>query len=266
MQMETFENRRKPLFPLILLIIIAGVLISQKFGFSWGSLQLSSPATITVSGYADGSQLNQKAHFRATVTAENEDKDAATRELTENTNKLIDQIKNFGVEPKNIKTENLRVYEFEDYVYTDGVAEIDLMYPPRQPQKMVKKWRATNTLSVTIEDASDASSFSDLLINSVATNVSGPSFEAGDTAELEKELLEKAMENAEEKAATILKNSKQKVVKIIQVSEGGRSVYPVYKSLPMAGGGIAMDAMESIEVEPGSQELTKSVTVIFEIR
>lgn len=260
--MQSYENRGKPLFFFITLLIIAGIFLSQKFGFSWGSLQLSSPSTITVTGYADGSQLNQKAHFRATVTVDNEDKDTATRELTEKTNGLIEQIKGFGIDAKNIKTENLRVYEFEDYVY-----EEIMIYPGRpRPEKIVKMWRATNTLSITIEDIDMASDFSDMLINSEATNVSGPSFEAGDTAELEKDLLAKAMENAEEKAETILKNSKQKVVKVLQVSESGYSTpYPIYsRALPMAGGG--MDMMESIELEPGSQEMTKTITVIFEIR
>jgi uncharacterized protein len=272
MQIPSCENKGKTFF-IILLIVIGGFFLTKKFGFSWGTLQLSSPDTISVTGFADGSQLNQKASFRATVTIENIDKDVAAKELTSKTNELIDQIKDFGIESKDIKTQNLSIYEFEDIVY-EGDEEINyqesevmMMYPDRGPRKTIKKWRATNSLVVTVEDVDKAADLSDLLLNSEATNVSGPSFEAGDTAELEKELLEKAMKNAEEKADTILKNSKQRVVKIIQVSEGSGGYYPMYQKsiMPMTGGGM-MDAMESIQLEPGSQEMSKTVTVTFEIR
>ncbi len=266
------QNKPKNLFlPILLIVLVAGVFLTQVRGFSWGTIQLASPATITVTGHADGSQLNQKAHFYATVNAENVDKDQAVKELTEKTNALVDKVKNFGIEAKNIKTQNLQVYEYEDILY-EGDNEImpmesDLMYRvPGRPYKTVKKWKASNSLSITVEDASKSSELSTLLINSDATDVSGPSFEAGDTAELEKELLAEAMKDAEAKANTILKDSKQKIVKIIQVSESGYiQPYPIaYKTmLPMAGGG--MEDM-AINLEPGSQEMTKTITVIFEIR
>jgi len=262
-------GHRKPFFLIPLLLIIAGILLSQKFGFSWGSLQLASPSTITVTGYADGSQLNQKASFTATITTENADKNQAVKELTDKTNTLIDQVKASGIEAKNIKTENLQVYEFEDYIYTVDGAEVELMYRPDRPYKTVKKWRASNSLHVTVEESAKATELSTLLLNSEATNVSGPNFESGDTAELEKDLLAKAMQNAEEKANTILKNSKQKVVKVLQVSESSYAQpYPMaYKSaLPMTGGGMMEDTVQNINVEPGSQTMTKTVTVIFEIK
>jgi len=262
----------KPLIPAILLVVVLGVFITQKFGFSWGSIQLSSPSTITVTGFADGSQLNQKAHFYAAVTTENVDKDQAVKELTEKTNKLVAEVKNFGIEDKNIKTQNLQVYEFEDIVYEGDEKstmigqEIDLMYRPDRPYKTVKKWRATNSLAITVEDAAKASELSTLLINSEATDVNGPSFEAGDTAELENELLAKAMENAQQKAEIILQGSKQKVVKILQVSEtGSNQYYPMYKNMMYATGAMA-DTVESINLEPGSQEVSKTINVVFEIR
>jgi len=276
MQIPSCENKGKTFF-IIFLIIIGGFFLTKKFGFSWGTLQLSSPDTISVTGFADGSQLNQKASFRATITTENVDKDIATKELTSKTNDLIDQIKDFGIESKDIKTQNLSIYEFEDIVYEGDVDdnpgivdysnEREMMMYPDRPRKTVKKWRATNSLVITVENIDKAADLSDLLLNSEATNVNGPSFEAGDTAELEKELLEKAMKNAQEKAETILKNSKQRVVKIIQVSEGSGGYYPMYQKsiLPMTGGGM-MDTMESIQLEPGSQEMSKTVTVTFEIR
>ncbi|NCN45724.1 MAG: hypothetical protein AUK08_02640 [Candidatus Pacebacteria bacterium CG2_30_36_39] len=235
---------------------------TQYQGFEWGTLQLASPSTITVTGTADGSQLNQKASFNATVTAENVDKTVAVKELTEKTNSLIEQIKNFGIEAKDIKTQNLSVYEYEEPIYTQ---EIDMMYPGR-PTKTEKKWRASNTVVVTITDISKASDFATLLMDSGATDVYGPNFQAGDTDGLERELLAKAMSNAEEKANLLLEGSKQKIRRVLQVSEGYMgSTYPImYKSaLPMAGGG--MDLAESIGVEPGSQELSKTVTVIYEI-
>jgi uncharacterized protein len=275
--MQIPSCQKGPKTILIILAIVAFAVWTQRNGFEWGTVQLASPSTITVTGMADGSQINKKASFSATITTKNIDKETAVKELTTETNILIEQIKSFGIEAKDIKTQNLNVYEIREPEHFDDEvtplmqmqgreAEASELYYPGEPEKTVKKWQASNSLSITIDDASaeNTSEFADLLINSGATNVHGPSFQAGDTAELEKELLEEAMKNAEEKAELLLKNSTQKVKRIIQVSEGYNSYPTNYKyAMPMMAG---MDRAESIQIEPGSQNVTKTVTVIFEIR
>lgn len=273
--MQIPSCKKGPKTILIILALVAFATWTQRNGFEWGTVQLASPATITVTGMADGSQINKKAGFQATVTTKNIDKATAVQELTTETNILIAQIKSFGIEEKDIKTQNLNVREIREPEYFDDevtplmqIKEVETseLYYPGEPEKTIKKWQASNSLSITIDDASaeKTSEFADMLINSGATNVYGPNFQADDTADLEKELLEQAMKNAEEKAELLLKNSKQKIKRIIQVNEGYNSYPTNYKyAMPMIAG---MDMAESIRVEPGSQDVTKTVTVIFEIR
>ncbi|MBT4652807.1 MAG: SIMPL domain-containing protein [Candidatus Pacebacteria bacterium] len=273
MQIPSYQKGPKTI--LIILALVAFAAWTQRNGFEWGTVQLASPSTITVTGMADGSQINKKASFSATITAKNTDKETAVKELTTETNILIEQIKSLGIEEKDIKTQSLNVYEIREPEHFDDevtplmqMQEIETseFYYPGEPEKTIKKWQASNTLSITINDASaeKTSEMADMLINSGATNVYGPNFQAGNTADLEKELLEQAMKNAEEKAEILLKNSKQKIKRIIQVNEGYNSYPTNYKyAMPMMAG---MDMAESIQVEPGSQDVTKTVTVIFEIR
>lgn len=237
-------------------LALAGVFVWLHWhGIEWGTLRLSSPGSITVTGMADGSQVNKEANFQATVSAENKDKETAIKELTENSNKLIAQLKTFGIPSGDIKTQNLSVYEYESPVARP------LIYP-ELPVNGEKVWRASNTLDITVKDISRISELSTLLFSSGATDVYGPNFTAGDTLETEKKLLAEALKNAEEKAASMLVGTNQRIRKIVQIQEGYGGYTPMYKSImPMAGGGVA----EDIALEPGTQNITKTVTVTFEI-
>jgi uncharacterized protein YggE len=149
-------------------LALAGVFVwLQWHGMEWGTLRLSSPGSITVTGMADGSQVNKEASFQATVTAENKDKDVAIKELTEQSNKLIADLKTFGIPSSDIKTQNLSVYEYESAVARP------LIYP-ELPANGEKIWRASNTLDITVKDISRISELSSVLFSSGATDVYGP--------------------------------------------------------------------------------------------
>jgi uncharacterized protein YggE len=64
------------------------------------------------------------------------------------------------------------------------------------------------------------------------------------------------------KAEALLVGTNQRIRKIVQIQEGYGGYSPMYKSvMPMAGGGVA----EDIGFEPGTQDITKTITVTFEI-
>ncbi|MDP3994337.1 MAG: SIMPL domain-containing protein, partial [bacterium] len=75
----------------------------------------------------------------------------------------------------------------------------------------------------------------------------------------ENSLLEKAIDNARQKADVMAAKSNLKIKGVISVIEGSQqgSVYPLGVPMGMGAGGGA-------PVEPGSSNIQKKVTVVFE--
>lgn len=204
---------------------------------------------ITVSGEAKKIQKNQIASFTAGVEAVNDKKEVAVKEVNDKVAALITAVKNFGITATDIKTQNASTYQSEETYWDNGV------------QKSRKgQWRIANSIEIVLRDVDKASQLTDLLNASGATNVYGPNFQMDDTNKVDAELFTKAMDNAREKAEAMAKASGRKLGKVMSVSEGGSVAnYPVYAMKEGMGGGGA-------PIEPGSATVTKTVSVVFELK
>ena len=247
---------------LIIVAIFLFFLAGQWFNLNWGRLELGQPSTITVTGKADGTQVNQVATFYAGVVANDVDRDTAVKTVNEQVADLIEQIKAFGIPDEDIKTENISVYEYsepEPYLLTEG--STTARYPaPGQPGQ--KLWQASNNLTITLRDVSRASDLATLITNAGTTTVSGPNFTTDDTTAVDRQLLEQAMQDAREKAALLLAGTGQRITRIVTVYENeSYTPYPMYAE----SRAVDVGAPTEVPIEPGSETLYKSVTVIFEI-
>jgi hypothetical protein len=74
-------------------------------------------------------------------------------------------------------------------------------------------------------------------------------------------LFDEAIKDAKTKAESMAKASGRKLGKVLNVTEGASSsgVYPMYDRA-MGAGGVAAP------IEPGSQTVSKTVTVVWELR
>lgn len=233
----------------VLLLVVSSALIIKYIPVSF-----APASTITVSGEAKADQLPQIANFSASVIVTNPDKQTSVNEVNLKMAALIKAVKDFGINEKDIQTQQLSVYQ------TKEVQPEIMIYPPIRSGKDV--WQASNSISVTLRDITKASALADLLQGTESANVSGPNYSLDDTTEAQAALLSKAIDNAREKAAKIAKASKRKLGKVITVSEGGSS-YP----RPFAVGGMmALDKAVSAPVEPGAETIYQSVTVTFELK
>lgn len=235
------------------LVLTAGVLTGICFlvpweRVNWGELKLAPAETITVVGTAKTQERSQVASFTAGVNAINDDKETAINEVNQKVAAIIEAVKAFGINEADIQTQNLSIYQQEETFYEEG----------RQKQRQ-GQWRVSNSINITLRDVDQASDLAALLTRSGATNVYGPNFRLDDTQEAESGLLDQAIANAREKAEIIAQASDGELGKVISVSEGYQSsrVYPVM--LEGAGGGGA-------PIEPGSETISKTVTVVFELK
>jgi uncharacterized protein len=239
---------------LISLAIFGSILALPKLRINWGRVSISSDSSVTVSGEAHGQLKSQIANFTAGVSATNKDKQTAVNEVNTKMATLTQAVKAFGIPEADIKTQSASVYQIQDGYYQDGT------YHPRKGD-----WQASNDINITLRDLNRASELTDLLNTSGATNVYGPNFSVDDTNQIEMDLSQKAMLNARQKAEALAQASGKTVGDVITISETGsvspiRPMYDMAASVGKGGGPVPAP------IEPGSTEISKSLTVTFELK
>ncbi len=232
-------------FILLGLILLGGAYFIPWQKINWGKLQLVTPQTVTVNGTVKTQEKNQIARFSAGVSSVNDNKEEAIKEVNQKTEALIETVKNFGIESKDIQTQNLNIYLEEERYWEEG-----------REKSRPGQWRVSNSVEIILRDVDRSSSLADALAKSGATNVYGPNFSLDETQEAEERLLEKAIKNARQKAETIAQSSGRKLGKIISVVEGGSSQTGVFRLEGVGGGG-------GVPIEPGTGTVSKTVTVTF---
>lgn len=255
--MKNFNHQHKHkiiFFPIIFtLILLLGIRLMPWDRVNWGKIEMLPGSAITVTGEAKEQVASQIAHFTAGITVTNQDKQTAVNEVNQTMEKIIKVVKDFGISEKDIQTQTVSVHQYED-----GPVKI-LTYPP-QTRNGGKKWRANNSIEIILRDIDKASELADLLSDTDATNVSGPRFTLDDTQQAEVDLLKSAIDNAREKAKEIAKASDRRLGKVLSVSEGISSrPGPILRTME-----IGIDA--GAPIEPGTETVYKTVTVIFELK
>lgn len=212
-------------------------------------------ATIIVTGEAKADKIPQIAHFSASVSVFNADKQIAVNEVNAKMEKLVKDVKDFGIAPKDIQTQSVSVNEI------NNEAEI-MIYPPR-PRGQSKGWQASNSITITLRNIDKASGLTNLLQNSGVTDVSGPSFSLDDTAKIQTDLLAEAIADAKTKAQKAAQAGGRKLGKMITVNEG-YSYTP--GPLDALSSGKMDRAVSDAPVEPGTERLSQTATVVFELK
>jgi len=232
----------------LVVVILFGIYLLPKM--DWGKMRWQPTESVTVSGEAKTVLKNQISSFTAGVDAVADKKDDAAKEVNSKMEALIKAVKSFGIKAEDIKTQSLSYYQSEETYWDNGV------------QKSRKgQWRVSSSVEITLREVDRAPVLADLLAGSGATNVYGPNFQFDNTSEAEKELFNKAILDAKDKAEIMAKSSGRKLGKVISVSEGSATsnYYPMYSSRGAEGGGGA-------PMETGSGAVTQTVTVVFELR
>lgn len=209
-------------------------------------------STITVYGEAEVTQINKTATFSAGVSATKDAKEQAVAEVNEKIKNIITAIKDFGVDSKNIKTQNLSIYLMEQTLYEEGIQKSK----PGQ-------WNASNNVEIKLNNVDQAQleAFANMLALSEATSVNGPYFESNtNTDDLKNDLYLKAIENSKKRAELMATKINKKLGRVVSVNEGRvENANPILfeKQMGMGGGGST--------IEPGTNTITTSVTVVYEV-
>ncbi len=214
-----------------------------------GSLHIVGGRSVTVSGTSKTQVSNQIASFSAGVAAVNDSQEAAVTEVNNKMSELVAAVKEFGIEDRDIQTSNISIFQEEEPTTIDG-----------RQRTRPGQWRVSNTLTITLRDIVRASELTALLTAKGSTNVFGPNFRVDDSKDVEVQLLHEALADATQKADALAKASGRRRGRVLTIVEDSvQSVSPLYARDAMGSGGGA-------PIEPGSQTISKSVSVTFELR
>lgn len=176
----------------------------------------------------------------------------------EKVNKIIEYIKQQGVPEKDITTSQFYFYPTQDY--RDGRS---IITGYQGNQTVTVKMYGIDKSQEQVEKVLDGS------VNSGANEIQGVQFSFKDPDDLRQQARKLAIAKAKEKAQELASEAGLKLGKVISVSENG-GYYP--GPIPYAGdaygmGGSAV-AQKSVapNVQPGSQDIIQTMTVVFEIK
>lgn len=232
---------------LLVLVIWLGVFAYAKFG---PGLPVSSIVTqktdlFTVSGEGKVTATPDVAILNLGMTTQKNSVKTAQAEANTVVNNLTKAVKELGVKDADIKTTNYSVYPNYDYPKISG-------------------YNININLMITVRDIDRVNDILDKAASLGINSVGGVQFTVDEEKlkELNKEARLKAIKDAKLKAEELATLSGMTLGKIVNIQEGSNRTYPqpMYAKADMiAGGGGA-------EVQPGSTDVTSSVTLFYETR
>jgi uncharacterized protein YggE len=204
--------------------------------------------TITVSGTGTITLVPDTGHVGVGVTISKATvkgaREAAAKAMTD----IIASIKALGVDEKDIKTVGLNLYP---------------QYDRGTPAKVVG-YQISEQVQVTVRDLDKVGDVADAAMTHGATEANGIWFDLADPAKAMDDARARAVEAARASADAMAKAAGVPLGTVVSISEPSQVVYPY----PYAMGGAAResaDALTPTPVNPGTQDLSATVTVVFEI-
>lgn len=218
--------------------------------FRLNVVTLSGERHITVVGTFYGREENKVARFTATVTETNVNKELAVDAVNKKTANLVEAVKNFGVDPQDIKTTNYMVYRYDD-----------TRYLPNNRTQTEQVWHASNSIDIEYRNIAKSGELASLITGLENTEIYGPTYSLDYKALDEARMMTEAVNDAKEKAGFIANNQNMRVGKIISIEESGISnVYPYSQVLGSSS------AESSDQFSPGMSDIEKKVTVKFSLK
>src|SRR3989344_178018 len=189
------------------------------------------------------------------VLSRGKDPKVISEENTRKMNEVIAYVKGQGVEAKDIQTTGYNLqpnYEYDEKTRTSFISGYTL----------------TQTVTVRIRDFSKISPVMGRLPELGVNQVGNISFTIDEPEKVLQAARDKAFEAARVKAEAMAKASGIKLGRVVSVSEyryGGPSPYYAKERMLGMGGDALVAPQAAPSIEPGSEEVTLTATIVYEI-
>ena len=210
------------------------------------------PRTITVSGVGKAGSPPDMATISSGVVSVSKTAQEALQMNNQQMEKLIQVLKNKNIADKDIQTSGFSVYpEYVREASTLGKKKVN----------KISGYRVSNNVSVRVRDLKGLGEILDALVQGGSNQISGVRFGIDTADELTNEARRLAVKDARSRADLYAAATGTKVGIVISISEQG-----IRSPSPMPRARMAMAEMaSSVPIATGEQEVTASVTVMYEL-
>ncbi len=242
----------------IALLAFAYGVISCASSYS-RSIEPSSFRSFSVSAEGKIVAVPDIAKFTFSVVTEGgTDIGTLQEENTRKMNQAIQFVKDQEVDDRDIKTQRYSLEpRYQYYRCEEG---------PCPPPEIVG-YTIRQTAEVKIRDFENIGSIIGGVVENGANAVSQLSFTIDDPTEVENEARAEAIEKAKDKAEAIAKAGGFRVGRLLAIREGGEEpIYRYAKEEAAIDTASGLGGAEAPSIEPGSEEVTVEITLVYEIK
>jgi len=230
-------------------VVVYANTYSQSIGQSARSFSVSGDGSVTA--------VPDIAEFTFGVLTEGgSNLTALQNENASQINKVVDFLKSNGVDDEDIKTQNLNINPRYQYSSCRGGG----VCPPPQ----IVGYTINQSVRVKVRDLNNVGQLFAGVVDNGANTASNLQFTIDDTTEFENEARAEAIEEAERRAEATADAAGFRIGKLLSISEFGNQP-PVYYGI---GGDADVFRAESVAptIEPGTEEITITVNLFYEIK
>jgi len=251
--------------------IISFLVVLSLGVLSWGYYNYHQAQNIinqgehTISFTAEGKVLAKPDVAKITfyVVNQGEKAEVVQKENNERMQEAVSFVKDQGVEEDDIRTVQYNLSPEYDYNW----CKTSSVKPYTSCPPKIIGYKLNQGIEVKMRDFDTINTIVGGLSEKGVNQISNVSFIIDDTENYKNEARILALEKVEERAKLLARKSSIKLGKIIDISEG-QGIYPVYMKAEM---GAVSDSSEDIAVqeapiEPGTQEITVTLTVTYKLR
>ncbi len=233
----------------IAVIVLMAIFYFGQLVYNFQTLPQNYPQEISVSGQGKVYAKPDVAVLVLGVENRGAKISDIVKDSTDKMNKIIKDIKDSGVDEKDIQTTQYTITP--EYNWTEKAGRIFVGYV------------LTQQVTVKIRDFEKVGNILDKAITDGANAIGDLRFTIDSPEKAQAEARQKAIAQAKEKAQTLAKQSGLKIVKLINVFEGGYYPQPVYGK----GGGVAMESANvAPQIQPGQMDIDSTVILIYRVR
>ena len=237
---------------LLNLTLILGIIFGVK-GLVYKSFY-NTDRTITISAEGKVTVSPDIANVSFSVVSQGKDPGLIQAENTEKMNQAIDFIKSQGIEAKDIETVNYNLspqYDYGDSIYS-------------LPKPDIVGYTLTQTVLVKVRDLSKVAPILAGLPSRGINQIDSVGFDVEDPDRYLNEARAEAFGKAREKAEVMARQNRVRIRRVVTFSEGFGGPIPYFAEALGKGGDVGVPTPP--QIEPGTQEVTVSVSVTYEIR
>ncbi len=244
--------RQKLLIGLMAFALVASYVVIDSFDFFSGDIEADQTMTqakiVEVNGEGTITVKPDIAYINIGVRSSDIDAKVAQNQNKTDMEKVMSALKELGIKEEDIATEQYNIWKGIDY----------------RGESEVEKFNVVNTVKVTVRDISQVGQVIDAVAEAGANDVDSIRFAVTDEKKHYNEALKIAMENAEQKATSIMStfgDKPGKPYKVAEVSYGGG----MFKTANMSYDGMAMnESRMQTPIQTGELEIKANVQVQYD--